>query len=160
MSSQRPIISSRPINLSDDNFLYNLYASGRTDELAPLLWSSEQKEFFLQSQYQARKLHYENNFHNSVHQIVILDDENVGMIHYCEKEDEIRLMDIVILAKYQNRGIATILLEELIGFAKKCNKPLFLSVLKHNPNAFRLYERLGFLVVSEDDMYKVMQLNE
>lgn len=157
-TSTQPLISSRLINKSDEDFLYCLYGLGRIEELAPLLWNNTQKESFLQSQYGARKQHYQSHYHNSIHQIITLDSFDVGMIHYCEKEDEIRLVDIAVMPEFQNKGVGTTLVEELIHFTKQCQKPLRLSVLKYNLNALRLYERLGFSVVSEDDMYNVMEL--
>ena len=157
-NSVEPIISSRRIKDHDEDFLYFLYASGRTEELAPLLWNNTQKESFLKSQYGARKQHYQSHYHNSIHQIITLDSYDVGMIHYCEKEDEIRLIDIAVMPEFQNKGVGTTLLKELINFAKKWKKPLRLSVLKYNPKALRLYERLGFSVISEDAMYKMMEL--
>jgi GNAT superfamily N-acetyltransferase len=57
---------------------------------------------------------------------------------------------------FQNRGVGSIILNRLLANAAAKGKPVELSVLKNNP-ARRLYDRLGFAVVSEDEMKYFMR---
>jgi ribosomal protein S18 acetylase RimI-like enzyme len=51
---------------------------------------------------------------------------------------------------FQRRGIGTEVMKGLIGEAGRVNQAMRLNVVKINP-AVRLYERLGFQVIREDD---------
>lgn len=66
-----------------------------------------------------------------------------------EQENEIPLASIRLLPKFQNRGIGTKIILDLI---EKSNKPVKLKVLKVNP-ARKLYERLGFKVSGETETH-------
>jgi len=63
----------------------------------------------------------------------------------------ITLAGIQLLPEYQNKRIGTNLIEQLKQEAEQKNILLFLSVEKDNPHAKRLYERLGFRMVGQDD---------
>ena len=51
----------RPIHDGDLPFLERLYASTRTEELARVPWSVEQKAAFLHQQFTAQHAHYQQN---------------------------------------------------------------------------------------------------
>jgi ribosomal protein S18 acetylase RimI-like enzyme len=57
---------------------------------------------------------------------------------------------IAILPEFQNRGIGTELIREVLEEAAAKGFPVELKVLKINP-AIRLYERLGFEVESRTE---------
>jgi hypothetical protein len=50
----RPDLTLRPIQKDDEEFLGRVYASTRTEELAPLAWSEDEKAAFLRSQSAAQ----------------------------------------------------------------------------------------------------------
>jgi ribosomal protein S18 acetylase RimI-like enzyme len=83
--------------------------------------------------------------------IITVGGRDVGFLHVEEKEGEISLAQIHIEAPYRSRGIGTLLIKDLLRTARAKNKPVSLSVVKHNP-AQGLYERLGFKVIGEDDI--------
>jgi GNAT superfamily N-acetyltransferase len=84
--------------------------------------------------------------------IIVLHGENAGWLTVQRGED-IHLESLYLASTMQGRGIGTSLLRGLIDEATSTGKPLRLSTAKINP-ARRLYERLGFLDVTEDG-YKV-----
>jgi ribosomal protein S18 acetylase RimI-like enzyme len=59
-------------------------------------------------------------------------------------------LTIAVLPAYRGKGVGTQLLTELLRMAATQYRAVSLSVWKENP-ARRLYERLGFVVVQEDD---------
>ena len=63
---------------------------------------------------------------------------------------------IQILPQFQGKGIASRLIDQLVSTAHESSIDVVLSVLKVNP-ARSLYERLGFIVVSEDAYSYEMQ---
>jgi len=60
---------------------------------------------------------------------------------------------IELLPKYQNQGIGTSLIKDLLSKAEKNNKPVYLQVLKSNINAQKLYKSLGFSKVEETETH-------
>ena len=71
-------------------------------------------------------------------------------VHH-EEEEFIYLDDISVLGEYQNLGIGTALLNMAEQYARKINIPaIYLHVEKSNEAAFRLYERLGYEIKSEE----------
>ena len=71
---------------------------------------------------------------------------------------QIRLLDIALLAEFQNRGVGTVLLRRLIDEAARTKKPLRHMVFMLNTDAKRFYERLGFVVFEEVGAYLHMEL--
>ena len=66
------------------------------------------------------------------------------------------LVDIGLLTAHRNRGLGTMLIQQLIDECRLQKTALDLQVLRGNP-ALRLYERLGFKETGSDPMYIQMQ---
>jgi len=123
----------------DEPFLFELYASTRTEELAGLGWDENQKQMFIKMQFLPR----ERSLAGGDHQIVLLHERPIGRLRVDRAGGEIRLKDIAFLPEFRNAGIGTRLLEELKKEAGVAGKPIALHVVATSP-AVRLYERLGF----------------
>lgn len=65
-------------------------------------------------------------------------------------DDEIFVSQLFIERTHQRRGIGTEVMNRLMKEAEGMNRPLRLDVVKINP-AKRLYERLGFRIVGEEE---------
>lgn len=87
--------------------------------------------------------------------IVMLNNENVGLLKLDEKENRIEIVQIQIDPKFQKKGLGQQIIKEVIKNALAQNKELVLSVLKANP-AKELYERLGFKIIGEDEFSFMM----
>lgn len=74
----------------------------------------------------------------------------IGCLGFSEHADLHELIEIQIDPTYQNRGIATRLIQWLIARAEKEQKPLYLNVFLAS-DAIRLYERLGFRIVESTE---------
>lgn len=70
--------------------------------------------------------------------------------------ERLHIIDISILPSFQGNGVGFYLISNLQQKAKEENKPVILQVLHTNP-ARNLYERLGFHVVSTDELYLKMR---
>jgi ribosomal protein S18 acetylase RimI-like enzyme len=140
----------RPVGeREDEDFLYELYATTRADELALTDWDALQRENFLRMQLAAQKASYYARFPDSQHSIVMLDESMVGRMWVARTDEEFRLLDIALMPAYFNAGIGTLLVSNLITEAIAAGKPLRHMVSKTNPAALRFYERLGFTVIDE-----------
>ena len=96
------------------------------------------------------------NFKPEKWQVVVVDGRDVGGLALETRDDELFLSGIYILPDYQNRGLGTTLLRDLLAQAERSGLPVSLQVLKVNP-ARRLYERLGFTVVGETETHYQMR---
>ena len=82
--------------------------------------------------------------------IVILNNENIGLLKLDENENRIEIVQIQIDPNFQKKGFGKQIIEAILEDAKTKNKEVFLSVLKVNP-AQELYSRLGFKIIGEDE---------
>lgn len=58
-----PLLQLRAITANDEENLYQIYSSTRSEELAQLTnWTSLQKEVFLKSQFTAQHNYYQNSY--------------------------------------------------------------------------------------------------
>ena len=85
-----------------------------------------------------------DSFDTKTHQIISRSGERIGILASSFNNTHIQLEKIYLLPGYQNLGIGSSLIRQLMQHAKQQGKPLRLRVLRVNP-ARRLYERLGFV---------------
>ncbi len=147
-----PAVTLRPIDDADLDFLARLYASTRTDELAPVPWSDEQKSAFLAFQFGAQHRFYQEQFPDASFDLVLVDGEPAGRLYVDRRADEIRLIDIALLPEHRRRGIGGRLMRRVLDEGREAGLPVQIHVERNNP-AMRLYERLGFRRVEEQGVY-------
>ena len=82
--------------------------------------------------------------------VVELDGRPVGRLRVSRTAESIQLNGIQLHPTVQNRGIGTAIITELQSEAARTGVPLDLGVEQDNPNARRLYDRLGFRKIGED----------
>ena len=80
--------------------------------------------------------------------IISVDCQKIGFIKLEMSAAKITIFQFQILPEYQGKGYGRRILSNFMSEAK--NKSVCLSVLKANP-AYKLYQRLGFTKVDEDD---------
>lgn len=149
-------VSLRPVEPSDDAFLLDLYASTRTDELAQVPWTAEQKHAFLAQQFEAQQQAY-HAYEGATFNMILEEGEPAGRLYVARWPAEIRIMDIVLLPGHRNRGIGSRLIRDLQAEAAATGQALTIHVERFNP-AQRLYERLGFQIAAErDHVYLLMR---
>jgi ribosomal protein S18 acetylase RimI-like enzyme len=147
-------IALRPADAEDEAFLLRLYESTRADELASL--SEIQQEAFMRLQFVAQRAAYRAQFPHADHRIILVDGQPVGRLLVNRTGEEIRLVDISLLADHRNRGIGTWLLEQLQAETAATPGPLTLHVVVTNP-AINLYRRLGFVATSDTGSHLLME---
>jgi len=146
----------QPAGAEDEAFLFEVYASTRAEELAPVGWSQPQREGFLRTQFSAQDKHYRENYPGAEFQIIHMGGEPVGRLYVHRRANEIRIMDIALLPAYRGRGIGTMLLEEILAEGAAAGKSVTIHVEMFNP-ALRWYERLGFRKVTANGPYHLMK---
>ena len=146
----------RPIRPDDAAFLYEVYASTRSEELAVVDWNEAQKAAFLSMQFTAQHQFYQEHYTKTDFLIILRDAVPVGRLYVARWQDEIRIVDIALLPPYRNAGIGTAILRDLLAEAAVAHKPVRIHVEKFNP-ALRLYERLGFTPIADKGVYLFME---
>ena len=148
--------SLRPVCIDDEAFLLQVYASTRAEEMAVVPWSDEQKQAFLQMQFNAQAQSYRQQFPGAEYQVILHDGVAAGRFIVDRTDKHIQLIDISLLSAHRNFGIGTSLIRDLKTEAQETGRPLRLDVENFNP-AFRLYERLGFEKIDEAGFYWRME---
>ena len=139
-------IRFRPATASDVDFLYALHVAtmkGYVDQTWG--WDDAFQESVFRKNYVPAEI-----------QVIIFAEKDIGMLSLEEREEDIFLRAIEIHPDYQGQGIGRAIIQKIIAAGALKMKPAFLHVLKVNP-AKRLYERLGFSVVSETSTHFQMR---
>ena len=82
--------------------------------------------------------------------VIELDGRPVGRLRVSRTAESIQLNGIQLLPEVQNRGIGTAIITGLQSEAASTGVPLDLGVEWDNPDARRLYDRLGFRKIGEE----------
>jgi ribosomal protein S18 acetylase RimI-like enzyme len=147
--------SLRPSQAEDVDFLLNVYAHTRTEEMELVNWTDEQKRAFLQMQFEAQTKHYLAHYPRAEYYIIQQANLSIGRI-ILDPADVLLVMDIALLPEFRNQGLGTLILGDLMNRARQDNVSLILRVEFFNP-AIRLYTRLGFVKVREvNSVYQEM----
>ena len=149
-------ISLRPLQELDLPFLYRVYASTREEELSVVPWSAEQKADFLRMQFESQHAYYHEQFPASSFDLVLVNGEPVGRLYLDRRGDEIRIIDIALLAEFRGQGTGSKLLREILQEARDQQIPVRIHVESNNP-AMSLSRRLGFEMIEEQGVYYLME---
>jgi ribosomal protein S18 acetylase RimI-like enzyme len=149
-------ITLRAITAADEPFLYAVYASTRTEELAPLGWDEAQLSGFLRMQFDAQHRYYQEQFAGAAFDLILRNGQPVGRLYVDRCDDEIRIIDIALLPEHRNAGIGSRLLREVLAEADRQKKPVRIHVERFNP-ALALYQRLGFGPAGETGVYYLLE---
>jgi ribosomal protein S18 acetylase RimI-like enzyme len=148
-------ITLRPATPADRPFLLRVYADSRADELAATAWSPEEKEAFCRSQFEAQDAHYREFYPSCEYLVVERAGEPIGRLYRDRRGHEIRVVDIALLATERGRGVGGKLMRDVLDEAATLDVMVRIHVEKTNP-ARRLYDRLGFLIEEEGEVYDLL----
>lgn len=138
-------IHLRPAQAKDEAFLRSVHDAGRAWEFAPLKAQGEDELYatIMKQQYAAQHDQYFNTYTLAKYAVIEWCGQPIGRVYADFRDQEIRLMDLIILPAFRGKGIAEIIVSGLCRQAAQDRKPVTLSV--HPANRARdLYARLGF----------------
>jgi ribosomal protein S18 acetylase RimI-like enzyme len=145
-------VSLRAASAEDEAFLYDVYASTRSEELAPLAWDTVTAESFLRMQFSAQDRAYRQSHPSASFAVVLIANQPAGRLYVDRRPGSIHVIDIALLPQHRGGGVGRRLLEGLLEEGRATARPVTLNVLRSSP-AIGLYRRLGFVVIGEDDVY-------
>lgn len=149
-------VTLHPVSETDRDFLYEVYASTRRDELAACGWDTAQQDAFIRMQYDIQQRAYQMQHPEATYQVIKSDSTPVGRFIVARSDNSIQLVDIALLPEYRNRGIGSALIKDLLEESRSSNRAVRLQVIKTNPAAL-LYGRLGFVKTGESGMHYKME---
>lgn len=86
--------------------------------------------------------------------LIVINEVQMGTLKYQTHAQYTEIMQLQIHPLHQNKGYGRAVIEQVITSAQ--SKPIKLTVLKNNP-ALKLYKRLGFTILDEDNYAYRMQ---
>ncbi len=86
--------------------------------------------------------------------VITFHGEDIGFYNACENDYMYEIGNICIVPEYQNRGIGTAILQNVL--AEHADKDIQLQYFKQNPVG-SLYERLGFERIGETPYHYQMK---
>jgi ribosomal protein S18 acetylase RimI-like enzyme len=152
----RPDVSLRPVRPDDEEFLCRVYASTRTEELAAVPWTEEEKAAFLRMQFAAQHRYYRESYTSSRFDVVLVDGHPAGRLYVARWPGELRIIDIALLPEFRRRGTGTALLRSLLEEGAARGVPVRIHVERQNP-ALALYERLGFRLLEDRGVHLFLE---
>lgn len=96
---------------------------------------------------------------DSTTSVVEVDNEPVGRLRFARSADCIELCGIQLLPPIRRQGVGTAIIEDLKAQAAAAGIPLDLGVEKDNPDARKLYDRLGFIQIGETEQESRLRWN-
>ena len=146
----------RAAGAADEPFLRRVYASTRERELAIVPWSDEQKDTFVNMQFDAQARYYQEAYSDASYEVIEVDGVPAGRLYLAALPGEMRIVDITLMPEYRGRGIGGTLLRRLFDRARAAGRSVSIHVEFENP-ARRLYERMGFAPISQRGIYTLME---
>ena len=98
-------LTLRQIATKDLPFLKKVYRSTREFELNKTNWPEEQKNQFIEFQFNAQHSYYSNAYDGADFNIILDNNIPVGRLYIWRTENQIRIMDIALLPENQKKGL-------------------------------------------------------
>ena len=119
-------------------------------------WSQEQKDEFLEMQFNAQHQYYQDEFQQASFELILLNANPIGRLYLDKRQDEYRIVDIALIPEMRNKGLGTRILNQIIREAHSMKLPVKIHVEYNNP-ALKLYKKLGFEKLEETGVYYLME---
>jgi ribosomal protein S18 acetylase RimI-like enzyme len=151
-------IKLRPATTKDEVFLKLLYEDARRWELGPIAQGGNEDLYdkVIKQQYESQHSEYFRRYDHAKYAVIQWDGNPIGRIYIDYRDQEVRILDIAILSKFQGKGIASLVLRGVCIDAAFRGLPVRLSVSVMN-RAIRLYKSLGFVALSPKSHIQEME---
>ncbi len=150
MQYNNDMYTLRPATPADFEFLYQLHRAAMKAYIEAIWgWEESWQRDYFQAKWEPSK-----------RQIIQVEGQDAGVLVIEDRDDEYYLGLIEILPEYQGQGVGTAVIQNFIAAAQAQNLPATLHVLKANPAAHHLYERLGFTLIAEEEHRYLMRHDE
>jgi GNAT superfamily N-acetyltransferase len=132
------------VTKEDYDFIYNLKKTTMKDYVIKT-WGSWDEDF--------QRILFSRELKAIKHQIIVVNNKNVGIFAFSRNETSIIVDEIQILPEFQNKGIGTLIFLDIIAKAQKEKIEINLRVLKVNSIAQKFYNKIGFEKVGDTETH-------
>ncbi len=140
-------VTLREATPADKEFAYRVKKAA-FKEYVEQVWGWEEAD--------QRKLH-DRRFRAEDFTVIALNNVDIGTMYVTLEPDCVQVHQIYILPEHQGRGVGRTCMGMVMDWARGLGLPVRLRVLKVNPRAGELYERLAFSVTSETETHLLME---
>ena len=132
----------RPATVEDKNFMIRLERITLARYIEKIMeWPLE---------YQIN--YYDTHFKPKHVSIILHNNQAIGALSILFRRRDIYFFYLYLLPQFQNKGIFTSIMEDIMKRAKKERKSIISSTFKENKVGKRLADRYGFQVIGEDSL--------
>jgi ribosomal protein S18 acetylase RimI-like enzyme len=149
-------LALRPIRNDDIGILKAVYQASRAWEQAFFGFDDAQWLAFIEQQFQLQHHHYRSHYPEANFDCVLQNENAIGRLYVDRGATSIQLMDINLLPQFQQQGIGTHLLLQLIDEAEQSQKTLR-AYVEENNHARAWYAKHGFCEVSQQTPYILIE---
>lgn len=142
--------SLRWLHDGDLPWLRDLYATTRAEEMAPVPWPEIAKRAFLDQQFALQHQHYLAHYADT--DFLAIEQAGHGPVgrYYLQRaESAFLIVDVCLFPELRGSGTGSALIRQSQHEAAALGRGMHLHVMRSNPGAKRLYERLGFVVTDD-----------
>jgi GNAT superfamily N-acetyltransferase len=141
----------RRCDASDDAFLYDVFATTWQSEVAALP-NQNLAQHVLRIQHIAQERRFASGFPEHERYVVLEDGEPAGRLYVDQSGVDIVLLDLTLLPDFRCRGLGTRVMRDLLTEASRDSRKVTLRVPRRQHRTTDFYTRLGFRLVSVDDV--------
>jgi ribosomal protein S18 acetylase RimI-like enzyme len=105
---------------------------------------------------QAQDKYFQTGWTSHPHEIILCDGILCGYTCIEERPHDVHVRELVIHPDFQNRGVGSFLLRQVMARAQERQVPVRLGTF-HKNRALRLYQRLGFEEFDRTDIHILLQ---
>jgi ribosomal protein S18 acetylase RimI-like enzyme len=153
IASPLGVLRLRPEQAGDEAFRFALYRDSRPD-LAVL--PPPVRDGIMRMQFNAQTSGYRTQYPGARYDIVELNGDPVGRVVRDYTDGSLHLVDIALLAARRRGGAGTALMRAMMDEAASAGIAMRLMVAGDNPDAARLYARLGFASLGQQGTHIAM----
>ena len=147
-----PSITTRAATPDDDAFLFELFQAVRAPEFTLTPLAPAHLDMLMRMQFAGQKQTYNAQYPGGDH-VILMQMRPIGRIWLHRAASAHHLVDIALLPDFQKRGIGAALIGDAIAAARAAGVPLSCSVAVINPGSLRFHQRMGFRILSQDDVF-------
>lgn len=152
------LLTLRPKNESDTDFLISLYETSREEEMQWIIWKNDDERVnFFRQQYNAQHLHFSSNYENLDYDILVYNNEDIGRLVLHRTLENIHCLDIIIVPHYRKMGIGTIVMQRIEEETERKNITATLYFEKTKPYLESIYAKYGFVTIDDIGTHKFMK---
>ncbi len=105
----------------------------------------------------AQEAFFQRNFRSDTVQLIMVAGRKAGLLEIAREPREMFLANIQIHPDFQNRGLGTAVIENVLETCRLLRLPVRLQVLIVNARARQLYERIGFATYDHTPTHTLMR---